>query len=66
MERIYVIIEPKLISEQSVFRPGKCCTSQVLNLTEYIEKDYQEKMTTVVIVYLTAAIDTNYHHHPAC
>ncbi|KAJ4931783.1 hypothetical protein JOQ06_011077, partial [Pogonophryne albipinna] len=44
------------------FRPGKSTTSQVLNLTQYIEDGYEEGMVTgAVFVDLSAAYDTVNH-----
>ena len=43
-------------------RPGKSTTSQVLNLTKYIEDDFEEgNITGVVFVDLSAAYDTVNH-----
>ncbi|KAJ3609414.1 hypothetical protein NHX12_023935 [Muraenolepis orangiensis] len=48
--------------EQAGFRPGKSTTSQVLNLTQYMEDGYEEGMVTgVVFVDLSAAYDTVNH-----
>ena len=44
LNRIAPTIEQDLIKEQAGFRPGKSCTSQLLNLTQHIEDDYQESM----------------------
>ena len=45
-----------LIKEQAGFRPGKTCTSQLLNITQHIEDGYQESMITgTVFVDLSAA-----------
>ena len=49
-------IEQHLIMEQACFRPGKSCTSQLLNLTQHMEDGYQESMIT--FVDLSAAYDT--------
>ena len=46
LNRIAPTIELHLIKEQAGFRPGKSCTSQLLNLTQHIEDGYQESMIT--------------------
>ena len=44
------------------FRPGRSCTSQLLNLTQHIEDGYQvEKVTGTAFVDLPAAYDTVNH-----
>ena len=44
-----------LIKEHTGFRPGKSCTSQLLNLTQHIEDSYQESMITgIAFVDLSA------------
>ena len=35
------LLENHLIKEQAGFRPGKSCTSQLLNLTQHIKDGYQ-------------------------
>ena len=51
-----------IIPEQAGFRPGKSCTSQLLNLTEHIEDGYHKCLTTgAVFVDLSAAYDTVNH-----
>ena len=48
--------------EHAGFIPGKSCTSQVLNLTQHIENDYQRGMITgASSVYLSAAYDAGNH-----
>ena len=48
--------------EQAGFRPGKSCTSQLLNLTEHIEDGYEKRLITgAVFVDLSAAYDTVNH-----
>ena len=55
-------IEEHLDKEQAGFRPGKSCTSQLLNLTQHIEDGYQvEKITGTAFVDLSAAYDTVNH-----
>ena len=46
LNRIAPTIEQHLIKEQAGFRPGKSCTSQLLNLSPHIEDGYQESMIT--------------------
>ena len=56
------LLEQHLIMEQSGFRPGKSCTSQLLNLTQHIEDGYQRGMITgATFVDLSAAYDTVNH-----
>ena len=60
--RIAPTIEHHLIKEQAGCRPGKSCTSQLLNLTQHIEDGYQEIMITgIAFVGLSAAYDTVNH-----
>ncbi|KAE9524319.1 hypothetical protein AGLY_015358 [Aphis glycines] len=48
--------------EQAGFRPGKSCTGQVLNLTQYIENGFEEKKVTgVSFIHLSSAYDTVNH-----
>ena len=60
----YAIVLPpfvadRLIPEQAGFRPGKCCTSQPLNLTQFIEDGYVEGLSTgAAFVDLFAAYAT--------
>ena len=62
LNRIGPVIDELLIPEQAGFRPGKSTTSQVLNLTQYIEDGFEEgKVTGVVFVDLSAAYDTVNH-----
>ena len=62
MNRKTPTIEEHLIGEQAGFRPGKSCTSQLLNLTQYIEDGYQlGKITGTAFVDLSAAYDTVTH-----
>ena len=56
------LLEHHLIKEQAGFRPGKSCTSQLLNLTQHIEDGYQRGMiTSAAFVDLSAAYDTVNH-----
>ena len=51
-----------LIPEQAGFRPGKSCTSQLLNLTQLIEDWYEEGIITgAAFVDLSAAYVTVNH-----
>ena len=54
-------MDAKLIPEQDGFRPGKSCTSQLLNLTEHIEDGYMRLITGAVFVDLSAAYNTANH-----
>ena len=55
-------VDAKLIPEHAGFRPGKSCTSQLLNLTEHIEDGYEKRLITgAVFVDLPAAYDTVNH-----
>ena len=59
LTRIAPTIEQYLIKEQAGFRPGKSCTSQLLNLPQHIEDGYQESIITgTYFVDLSAAYDT--------
>ena len=56
------MLEQHLIKEQAGFRPGKSCTSQLLNLTQHIDDGYQRGMITgAAFVDLCAAYDTINH-----
>ena len=62
LNRIAEHVDAKLIPEQAGFRPGKSCTSQLLNLTEHIEDGYEKRLITgAVFVDLFAAYDTVNH-----
>ena len=67
MNDSYAIVLPPfvadhLIPEQAGFRPGKSCTSQLLNLTQLIEDGYVEGLITgAAFVDLFAAYDTVNH-----
>ena len=62
LNRVSPLLEQHLIKEQAGFRPGKSCTSQLLNLTQHIEDGYQRGMITgAVFVDLSAAYDTVNH-----
>ena len=56
------MLEQHLIKEQAGFRPGKSCTSQLLNLTQHIEDGSQRGMITgAAFVDLFSAYDTVNH-----
>lgn len=62
LNRIQDYLDPKLIPQQAGFRPGKSCTGQILNITEFIEDGFERKeMTGVALIDLTAAYDTINH-----
>ena len=62
LNRVSPLIEQHLIKEQAGFRPGKSCTSQLLNLTQHIKDGYQRGMITgAAFVDLSAAYDTVNH-----
>ena len=59
LNRIAEHVGAKLIPEQAGFRPGKSCTSPLLNLTKHIEDGYEKRLITgAVFVDLSAAYDT--------
>ena len=62
LNRIAPVVEQRLIKEQTGFRTGKSCTSQLLNLTQHIEDGYQRGIITCsAFVDLPAAYDTVNH-----
>ena len=62
LTRISPTVDEQLSSDQAGFRPGRSCCGQVLNLTQYIEDGYENKMITgAVFVDLTTAYDTVNH-----
>ena len=62
LNRVSPLLEQHLIKEQASFRPGKSCTSQLLNLTQHIEDGYQRGMITgAAFLYLSAAYGTVNH-----
>ena len=62
LKRLNPITEHTIIKEQAGFRAGKLLTSQLLNLTQYIEDGYEKSHTTgAVFVDLSAAYDTVNH-----
>ena len=56
LNRLNPITEHTIIKEQVEFRAGKSCTSQMLNLTQYMEDGYEKSL-----VDLSAAYDTVNH-----
>ena len=62
LNRVAPFVDEHLIPEQAGFRPGKSCTSQLLNLTQFIEDGYEEGIITgTAFVDLSAAYDTVDH-----
>ena len=62
LNRIAPSIEEHLIKEQVGFRPGKSCTSQLLNLTQHIEDGYKVgKITGTAFSGLSGTYDTGNH-----
>ena len=62
LNRVSLLLEQHLIKGQAGFRPGKSCTSQLLNLTQHIEDGNQRGMITgAAFVDLSAAYDTVNH-----
>ena len=62
LNRLNLITEDAIIQEQSGFRSGKSCTSQLLNLTQHIEDGFEKSaITGTVFVDLSAAYDTVNH-----
>ena len=62
LNRIAEHVDAKLIPEQTGFRPGKSCTSQLLNLTKHIEDGYEKCLITgAVFVDASSAYDTVNH-----
>ena len=62
LNRVTPLLQQHLIKEQAGFRPGKSCTSQLLNMTQHVEDGYQRGMITgVAYVDLSAAYETVNH-----
>ncbi len=62
LSRICETVKEHLSADQAGFRPGRSCSSQVLNLTRYIEDGFETKQITgAVFVDLTAAYDSVNH-----
>ena len=63
LNRLSINIDKQLLPEQAGFRPGKNCTGQVLNLTQFIENGFQSNLKTgAVFVDLSSAYDTVNHN----
>ena len=60
LNRLNLITEHTIIKEQAGLRAGKSCTSQLQNLTQYIEEGHDKSLTTV-FVDLSAAYGTVIH-----
>ena len=59
---VVIFVDEHLIPQQAGFRPGKSGTSQLLNLTQFIEDGYEEGLITgAACVDLSAAYDTVNH-----
>ena len=62
LNRLAPVVGQRLIKQQTGFRTGMSCTSQLLNLTQHIEDGYQRGMITgAAFVDLSAAYDTVNH-----
>ena len=62
MTRISPTVDEKLSSCQASFRPGKSCCGLDLNITQFIEDGFENRLITIAIfVDLTAAYDTVSH-----
>ena len=62
LSRIQPTVDDQLSHDQAGFRSGRSCCGQVLNLTQYIEDGFENKLITgAVFVDLTAAYDTVNH-----
>lgn len=62
LNRLGPITDLQLIPEQAGFRPGKSCTSQLLNLTQFIEDRYKKGFINVTtFVDLSATYDKVNH-----
>ena len=62
LNRVAPFVDDHLIHEQAGFRPGKSCTGQLLNLTQFIEDGYEEGLITgAAFADLSAAYDTVNH-----
>ena len=55
-------VDDRLVSEQAGFRPGRSCTGQLLNLSQFIEDGFEKgEITGAAFVDLSAAYDTVNH-----
>ena len=62
LNRIASFVDERLIPQQAGFRPGKSCTGQLLNLTQFIEDGFEKGLVTgAAFVDLSAAYDTVNH-----
>ena len=62
LNRVSPLLEQHLIKEQAGFRPGKSCTSKLLNLTQHIEDGYQRGMISgAAFIDLSTGYDTVNH-----
>ncbi|KAJ8278418.1 hypothetical protein GJAV_G00087400 [Gymnothorax javanicus] len=62
LNRLSPVVEPAIIPQQAGFQSGKSTTSQLLNLAQHIEGEFQKGLVTgVVFVDLSAAFDTVNH-----
>ena len=62
LNRVAPFVDEHIIPEQAGFRPGKSCTSQFLNLTQFIEDGYEEgTITGAAFVDLSGAYATVNH-----
>ena len=62
MTYISPTVDEQLSSDHAGFRPGKSCCGQVLNLIQFTEDSFENKLITgTVFVDLTAAYDTVNH-----
>ena len=63
MARLNPVVDPQLPDEQAGFRHGRCTVHQIIKLTEDIEESFEEgNKAGAVLVDLTAAYDTVWHH----
>ena len=46
LNRVAPFVDEHLIPEHAGFRPGKSCTSQLLNIMQFIEDGYEEGIIT--------------------
>ena len=61
LNRVTPLLDNPLIKEQAGFRPGKSCTSQLLNLTHISKMVTRGMITGAAFVELSAAYDTVNH-----
>ena len=63
LARLNPVVDPQLPDEQAGFRHGRCTTHQIVKLTDDIEESFEKgKKAGAVLVDLTAAYDTVWHH----